>query len=237
MEEGPVTRALTAGGRTYGLMMFELATLGAPRLADSAGADFVIWDLQQTGWTIDTVRRLLAAARLGRAWPLVRVAGRDDHLLATALAAGAMGVVVPGVETADQANAVVRAVKEPPLGNRRSRSIYPDAAEPASAGAPLAIVQIDTPAGADNAEEIAATPGVDAVWVAHPEEPSADGVVAAAAGSGKPAGMVARSVSDGVEALARGFRWVALADVQLYHAALADLVAGLREAASETAST
>jgi 2-keto-3-deoxy-L-rhamnonate aldolase RhmA len=164
MRENSVKRTLASGGTAVGLMALELGTLGSARLADSAGADFVIWDMEHTGWTTETVRQVMAAARLGRAWPLVRVPRAHYHLIATALDAGAMGVMVPMVETAEQARLVVDAVKYPPVGRRGYGAVYPDMTPDGPAGwmeasnrETLVIVQIETVQGLENADAIIGT--------------------------------------------------------------------------------
>ena len=79
MRTNTVKVALERGDTAFGVILFELGTLGSARLADSAGTDFVIWDMEHTGWTTETVRQVTAAARLGRVWPLVRVPRAHYH--------------------------------------------------------------------------------------------------------------------------------------------------------------
>src|SRR5207249_1836402 len=101
-----------------GTMVFEFATTGIARLAAEAGAEFVIFDMEHTGWTLDTMRLLIATAQSADTVPLVRVPVTEYHYLAHALDIGAMGVMVPMVESEEQARRIVRACKYPPQGRR-----------------------------------------------------------------------------------------------------------------------
>ena len=52
---------LARGGTAFGTMVFEFNTLGIPRIVAAAGADFVLIDLEHTGWGMEGIRPLLAA--------------------------------------------------------------------------------------------------------------------------------------------------------------------------------
>ena len=68
----PTLRArLAEGGTALGTMVFEFHTLGLPRIAANAGADFVMLDLEHTGWGVEGIRPLLAAAGAYDVEPLV----------------------------------------------------------------------------------------------------------------------------------------------------------------------
>ena len=62
MRENPLKAKLGRGETIIGLMCFEFSTSGMARLADAAGADFVLFDMEHTGWGMETVRQMLAAA-------------------------------------------------------------------------------------------------------------------------------------------------------------------------------
>ena len=253
MRENPVKRTLADGGTAFGLMMFELGTVGSPRLADSAGADFVIWDMEHTGWTNETVRQVMAAARLCRTWPLVRVPRAEYHLIATALDAGAMGVMVPMVETREQAQLIVDSTKYPPIGKRGLGAVYPDMTEDGVAGwveasnrETLVWPLIETVTGVENAEAIFATPGIDGVWFGFHDLACSLGApgrfdtpeFAAAVShlldvskqTGKPLGRLATSVEDGRRLLDQGFRILAAGDIMVLVPALRGFLDGFREA-------
>lgn len=249
----PVKSALADGGTAFGLMMFELATLGAPRLADSAGADFVIWDMEHTGWTNETVRQVMAVARLGQAWPLVRVPRAEYHLIATALDAGAMGVMVPMVETPEQAQLIVDSTKYPPAGKRGFGAVYPDMTENGVTGwietsnrETLVWPLIETVQGVENAEAIFATTGVDGVWfgfhdlacsLGAPQQFDTPAFLAARAHlldvskrTGKPLGQLATTVAEAAGLLQEGFRILAAGDLMVLAPALRGFLDGMRAA-------
>ena len=66
MRENRVKRALQAGERSLGTMIFEFPTTGIGRIAAEAGAEFVIYDMEHTGWSIETIRGLMATLARGR---------------------------------------------------------------------------------------------------------------------------------------------------------------------------
>ena len=70
MRENKVKAALRAGGTSIGTMIFEFNTTGIGRIAAAAGAEFVIFDMEHTGWGIDTVRTLIATSRAADIVPL-----------------------------------------------------------------------------------------------------------------------------------------------------------------------
>ena len=63
MRENRVKRALQAGERSLGTMVFEFPSTGIARIAAEAGAEFAIFDMEHTGWSIETIRGLMATSR------------------------------------------------------------------------------------------------------------------------------------------------------------------------------
>src|ERR1051325_3968585 len=118
MRANPVKRKLRDGGVSLGTMVFEFATTGIARLAAGAGAEFAVFDLEHTGWSLETARMLIATGRSAALTPLIRVPVTEYHFIARALDIGAMGIMVPMVETAEQAQRIMRAAKYPPAGRR-----------------------------------------------------------------------------------------------------------------------
>src|SRR5918998_626759 len=118
MRENRVKRALQAGQRSLGTMVFEFPTTGIGRIAATAGAEFVIYDMEHTGWSIETIRGLMASSRAADIVPMVRIPATEYHLISRPLDAGAMGLMVPMVESAEQARLIVQSAKYPPLGRR-----------------------------------------------------------------------------------------------------------------------
>ena len=254
MRANPVKERLAAGGVSVGIMMDEFNTSGIMRICDAAGADFVIFDLEHTGWGPDSVRAVMATARHASAWPMVRVQRAHYHLIAGALDAGAFGVMSPMIETAEEARLLVDSTKYPPQGRRGFGVVYSDdlSAGPAawmeaSNRETLVIAQIESVKGLENADAIAATEGVDIVWLGQYDLTSSMGIpgefehprfVAAleqmltvCGRHDKPVGFMATSTEQGRAVLARGFRVVAFGDIGVFEHALGAAISEAREQA------
>jgi 4-hydroxy-2-oxoheptanedioate aldolase len=149
------------------------STLPDPVVAEllgRAGYDYVCVDLQHGMTGPGTVLPVLQALRATPADVLVRVPGPDPEAMMRALDLGADGVVVPMVDTPEQAAAAVAACTYPPGGVRSWGPMWGDvdggAPGPAEADAArVVVVMVETAAGLANADAIAAVPGVDAVYV------------------------------------------------------------------------
>lgn len=260
MRANGVKRTLADGGAVTGTMVFEFGTTGIARIAAEAGADFVLFDMEHTGWTTETIRTLMATARAAEIVPLVRVPASQYHLLSGPLDVGAMGLMVPMVESEEQAQVIVDWTKYPPNGKRgaafgMAHDDYAgggvDAKMREANAETLLIAQIETAAGLENVERIAAVPGIDVVWVGqfdltaslgipgefgHPDYLAALArVTAAARQAGKAAGFMATSVDEGRTRRADGFRALAYwGDLWIYGQALRDGIAGLNQGTGTT---
>jgi 2-keto-3-deoxy-L-rhamnonate aldolase RhmA len=252
MTREPLRSRLARGGTAIGTMLFEFNTLGVPRIAAAAGADFVMLDLEHTGWGIEGIRPLLAAGGAQDLEMLVRVQGSARHLISPSLDLGASGVMVPMVGDSTEAERVVQAARFAPGGSRGFGLLYPDhleggvdAAMRVAEATTLVILQIETEAGLDHVEEIAATPGVDVLWVGQFDlsialgvpgafddarlKQAEDRVLAACAAAGLTAGVLIGSVDVARSMLARGFRMIALgSDIDLYGGVLRSGIRALR---------
>ena len=87
-------------------------------IAANAGAEFVLFDMEHGGVGIDTLKAQIAFARGTGIAPLVRVPGLAYHLIAPVLDAGAMGIMVPMIETAEQAEKLASWCRYRPEGVR-----------------------------------------------------------------------------------------------------------------------
>jgi 2-keto-3-deoxy-L-rhamnonate aldolase RhmA len=255
MRRNPVKQTLADGGVALGTMVFEFATTGIARLAAGAGAEFVLLDQEHTGASLETVRMFTATARACDVVPLVRVPATEYHLLAGALDVGPMGVMVPMVESAEQARMIVASAKYPPVGRRGVGILYRDDWVEGSVAATmehvnrelLLIAQVETVAGVEHADEIAAVDGIDVLWIGHYDLTTSLGIpgqfehesyLAAvdrlrdvSRRTGKPLGIMVGTLEDGLWALERGFRAIAYSgDLWLYQEALRGGLARLNEA-------
>lgn len=147
-----------------------LPELHTAELIARMGFDWLCFDLQHGLLSYSHLLALIPAISATQATPLVRVAGNDAAAIGRVLDAGAHGVIVPMVNTADEAARAVAACRYPPLGTRSCGPMRGTMLEGfeylASANAEIAcIAMIETRQGLDNVEAIAATPGIDALFV------------------------------------------------------------------------
>ncbi len=254
MKNNSVKHTLKSGAVALGSMVFEFASTGLPQIAAQAGAEFLVFDMEHTALSIETIRQLLAHSKTVSTIPIVRVPSTEYHWIARCLDAGALGLMVPMVDDVEQARQIVRFAKYPPEGRRgaafgMAHDDYSggDVAEKIrSANAEvLLIAQIETAVGLDNVDAIAAVAGIDVLWVglydltnflgipgqmSHPRVDEAIGkTIEAVNRHGKTAAVLVASVEEGKQRLAQGFRCIAYSgDIWLYQRALAQGLRGLR---------
>jgi len=143
--------------------------VGTERLA-RAGYDYVALDAQHglIGYS-GLLHGLTAIDAAGSAAGLIRVQANDATAICKALDAGAAGVIVPLINSAADAAAAVAASRYPPTGIRSygpMRSGLRIGPEPALANeSVIVLAMIETPQGLANVEEIAATPGLDGLYI------------------------------------------------------------------------
>ncbi len=157
-------------------MVWEFGTRGVSRLIESTGLDFVIFDMEHSGFEIERMFDQIAYAKACTFAPFVRVPEGQYHFLARLMDAGALGVMIGNVETPEHAKYIVDSVKYAPLGRRgvglggaHTDYVVPDPVRyfQDSNASTVVICQIESPKGVENAEAIAATEGVDILWVGH----------------------------------------------------------------------
>lgn len=255
MRTNRVKQKLQAGGVSIGTFMFEFNTTGIGRLAAEAGAEFAVFDMEHTGWSIETIRMLIATTRSTEMVPLVRVPATEYHFIARVLDVGAMGIMVPMVESAAQAAALVAAAKYPPLGRRGAA--FGVAHDDYSGGSivekltsansqTLLIALIETAAGIEHVEEVATVDGIDVLWVGHYDLTNSMGIAGqfdhpqykeavahvldVCRRHGKAPGFMASDVPAGRGLIDQGFRMIAYGgDLWLYQRALREGVTALQQ--------
>jgi 2-keto-3-deoxy-L-rhamnonate aldolase RhmA len=155
-------------GDRLGVIWLSLGSVALAEIAARARPDAIVLDLQHGLWD----RQAMEAA-IGVVPPeipvLARVAENSPFAIGQALDAGAEGVIVPLVETGKQAERAVRACRYPPHGERsgggaRPLADYLDYHAAAERGIVVALM-IETARGVKNARKIAATEGVDLVFI------------------------------------------------------------------------
>ena len=170
-------RERAIGGETLlGSMVFEFFTPGIGQVLKLAGSEFIIYDMEHAGCSIAQLKEQCAYCRGLGVVPMVRVPRGEYHFLARALDVGAHGVMVPMVESIDQARTIAEATHYPPKGRRGAAFGFahddyaagdPAAKMRAADARNLIIAQIETERGLEAVEEIAATDGIDCLWLGH----------------------------------------------------------------------
>jgi len=117
MMENRIKRVLDTGSVAYGAWV-QMANPESVEYAGRAGYDFVLIDREHGSFDLDTTAQLLRAAVASGVTPVVRVPDRNPTEIMRVLDAGALGVLVPGVSTPEQASIAVRAARYGPVGNR-----------------------------------------------------------------------------------------------------------------------
>ena len=164
-------RSLKSKLQTNQLTIGSWITLGHPSIAEimvQSGFDWLTIDMEHSAITLHEAQQLIQVIELSECVPLVRVGSNDPILIKRVMDAGSHGVIVPMVNSTEDAEAAVKAVKYPPIGTRgvglaRAQGYgvdfenYKDWADKES----IVIVQIEHIDAVNNLEEILSTDGVD----------------------------------------------------------------------------
>jgi len=248
-------KELTASrGPKFGHFVVEFATPGIGHIMKSAGCDFVLLDMEHSGFGFETVKSVLRYMEAAQLPAIVRSPSKDYHHIARACDMGAEGVMLPMVGSAEEAKAILNAIKYTPDGSRGvALQIAHDRYRPGAVKDKFAaankrttfFAQIETAEGVKNADAIAAVPGVDCLWVGHFDLSVSLGipgefdnpkftkaiakVVAATRKHGKALGRLVPTVEQGVELHQGGFDFICYSgDVWVLHNALAAAIGELR---------
>ena len=254
MKPNRFRQVVKEGRIPLGTMVWEFGTRGMPKILEAADVDFVLIDMEHSTFGGERVADLLALFKATPIAPFVRVPQPLYHFLARTMDAGALGVMVANVETPEQAREIVSAVKYAPMGHRgvglgtsHTDFVVPDPAayfREANENTTV-IAMIESPRGVANAEAIAATPGVDVLWVGHFDLTQAMGipaqfhhadflgaiekVIAATRKHNKIAGINPSVPEQAEEWIAAGFTAISWGnDVTVYRNALTPAIQSLR---------
>jgi 2-keto-3-deoxy-L-rhamnonate aldolase RhmA len=169
-----VLQALKRGQPAIGTMMSEASATGFIWTLANLGYDFVFIDMEHSTFVLPQVAEMIKVARLAGIAPLVRVPDLAYHLVARALDAGAMGLMLPRVETRTQAEQFVSFMKYPPVGVRgassgRGHTDYIGAAPQELVShmneQTLAILQIERKVAVEHIDDLLSVAGVDAAVI------------------------------------------------------------------------
>lgn len=167
MRTNTAKEKMLAGKPAFGYALGLGSAVAAENLAN-CGIDFILLDTQHGSFGQDSVNMSLLAMRNASAVPMVRVARNDYTLIGRLLDEGAMGVVIPMVDTVEDAKRAADACRLPPTGNRswgwggaaRYGIDYPDRINDEM----FVAVQLESITAVENAEAIMAVDGVDGCW-------------------------------------------------------------------------
>ncbi|WP_205787320.1 HpcH/HpaI aldolase family protein [Specibacter cremeus] len=226
-------------------------------MAAAGGARFIFWDLQHTGWPLEKIAAGMANTRGLDIVPGVRVPAPEPWLIGAALDLGAKLIMVPAVDDAETARAIVDAARYPLAGHRAvtfnfvaDRYTPPQDAAAALQAANdevVVFVQIETAEGLANVDDIATVDGIDVLWVGDNDLAASLGVpgdfdnpiyldalervAQAAAKAGKYAGFTTASDVVAAEMLDRGYHILAFGnDIKIFQAAVASGITGFTRA-------
>lgn len=167
-------RLLRASRLALGLVLRQARTADTPAIAKACGYDWMSIDMEHGTLGLDTAAQMAVAALALGITALVRVPGKEHYHASRLLDAGAQGVIVPHVETADEARQIISQCKFPPLGERSFASVQPQLGFlrlPGGGEAQaiddeiLIVAMLESSKAIDNAEAIAAVPGIDVLLV------------------------------------------------------------------------
>jgi 4-hydroxy-2-oxoheptanedioate aldolase len=172
MRVNPVKRKLREGKPSFGTWL-SLGDLFATRVLARMGWDWLTLDIEHQAIDWAQATAIFGAIADAGCVPLCRVPEGTHFYIKRALDAGAFGIVVPMVNTVEQAQTAIAAAKYPPEGNRsvgggmHSLNFAATSGEYyANANSEILVVlQTESPQGIDNADAIYRLPGVDAIFV------------------------------------------------------------------------
>ena len=195
------------------------------------GFDFVVIDCEHGTIDFETAEHMIRAAQLSNTTAVVRIGLNHQKHILRFLEAGAEGVLIPMINNAREAKDVIDAVKFPPIGKRGNYSgrasqhgIIPmDKFAPSANNETFIALQIETPEGLENQDEIIATEHADAIFLGpgdlslnfgypgqpdHPEVvKTIEGLVKKVRAAGKQAGTVSGSPEAVKFWTDRGLNW------------------------------
>ncbi len=213
------------------------------------GFDWVLIDCEHSPMTLESAQRLVMAAQLRGVTPLVRVPQNLPEIILRYMDAGAMGVMVPNLDSADEARRAVQAVKYPPLGERGLAGVRAaDYGVTAPLGEYVKVANAETivmglienKQGVQNIDEILAVEGLDGINIGpndlskslgvpgqanHPlVQEAVAKVLAAAKRAGKPVGAGVRGGENPKKYIDEGYATVSIVLNALVTTALKDFL-------------
>jgi 2-keto-3-deoxy-L-rhamnonate aldolase RhmA len=172
--ENPIKERMASGQLALGMVIRLSRSGDIARIAKTSGHDFLFIDTQHAIFSLETISEIANTALGCGVAPLVRVRSCRDPDMSLLLDCGATGIIVPDVNTAEEARLAVRTCRFAPIGKRSVTSTYgifdhrPTPQKEAMRRLnelTLVVCMIETVEGLNNVEEIAAVEGVDVLLV------------------------------------------------------------------------
>ncbi|MEW9586201.1 HpcH/HpaI aldolase/citrate lyase family protein [Paraburkholderia sp. DGU8] len=226
-------KPLFQGAAPVDCMWLALGSAPVVEFAAHVAPGAIVLDLQHGLWERGTLEAAIAAVRM-RVPVIGRCADNSPHAIAQVLDAGASSVLIPMIETADDARRAVSASRYPPFGTRSAGGVRPllagfEAMLEADRHVAVGML-IETVEGVRNAREIAAVPGVDYLFIGTGDLSLSRGttdseviagdcerVLAAARERGLPCGIFTGDAAAAREAFTNGYRMaVAANDIDVF---------------------
>ena len=235
MKRNPVKAALKAGQPQVGTWL-SLGSMYASRVLARVGFPWLTVDMEHSPIGIEQAANLFGAIAEAGCVPLARVPRGTHENIKRVLDAGAWGIVVPMVNTVEEARVAIAAAKYPPVGNRSIGGGLHALNFDATAGdyykrandEILVVLQTESPLGVQNAEAIYSLPGVDAIFVGPNDltfnmktpdgvDPTPDQleamlqrVLAAGKKVGTPVGLHVQTIDDVKKRIEQGWQFLAI---------------------------
>ncbi|CAN5444467.1 aldolase/citrate lyase family protein [soil metagenome] len=174
MKPNDLRQTLKRGELVTGTMVREMRTPAVMQIMAGAGFDFVLLDLEHSVFGMETTADLIRQARAVGLCTIVRVPEIQKHWISRILDAGADGLMIPYVETVEEARRIIDFAKYPPMGRRGlgtqiGHTDYlageSDSLIETKNRETIIVCQIETPLGVKNIDEITSVAGVDYVII------------------------------------------------------------------------
>ncbi|EHK65900.1 HpcH/HpaI aldolase family protein [Achromobacter arsenitoxydans] len=229
------------------------------KLLAVSGLDFVLIEMEHSDFSISEVATMCLVAREAGIVPIVRPAGSDSHDYTRPLDAGAMGLLLPNIETPEQLEQILQYTKYGPRGQRilnmrGPHTDYIKLSSPLEQTAvmndnTLTVAMTETQVGLNNLERICAVDGLDAVMIGpddltqdlgipgqmqHPRYLEAvEHVIATCGRLGVPWGFSCQDLAAGEKWIGRGIGWMPFSnDVNSLFNTFSQAASGLKRLAN-----
>ena len=173
MKKNALKEKLTQGQKVFGMWSM-LPAAGVSSVIAKTGLDFVIIDMEHGPMSFETMEQMVKSIELENCQPIIRVSDKNEATLLRALEIGSQAIMVPHVSTVAEAEAIVRACKYKPEGER-GLSPYTrvhdychenltESLQFANKNTLIGIL-VEGKEGIENLENIAAVPGLDLIYL------------------------------------------------------------------------